>query len=111
MPHPEGNAARNLRREKKPVVLHEGNIKNMDCKPFPPPAGKRPIFKKKYKKMMEETRIDHSPVPFPPPAGKCPAIIGEATSLLCCGLPRVKGKAWCEKHVSVYCVKVIRKWD
>ena len=40
MLHPEGNAARKLRREKKPVVLHEGNIKNMDCKPLPPQHGK-----------------------------------------------------------------------
>ena len=39
MLHPEGNAARKLRREKKPVVLHEGNIKNMDCKPLPPQYG------------------------------------------------------------------------
>ena len=33
------HAARNLRRDKKPVLLHEGNIKNMDCNPLPPQYG------------------------------------------------------------------------
>jgi hypothetical protein len=62
-------------------------------------------FKKKYRKMAPEVQAQGKPWP----SLGCLEIIGEPRFLLSCGLPRQKGRVYCENHTKVNYAQSVKK--